>query len=144
MQKYLSKFSNTLKRSYTMIKSDLTQRFKDQSSSLVTSWQIHGEIMETVTNFIFLGSKITDGDCSHEIKKHLLPRRKTMTNPDSILKSRDIHFLTKLPWITRRSNQSILEEILPKYSLKGLMLKLQQFGHLMQRADSLEKTLMRG
>ena len=140
MQKSLAKFSNTLKRSYTMIKSDLTQRFKDQSSSLVTSWQIHGEIMETVTNFIFLGCKITDGDCSHEIKKHLLPRRKTMTNPDS----RDIHFLTKLPWITRRSNQSILEEILPKYSLKGLMLKLQQFGHLMQRADSLEKTLMRG
>ena len=138
---------------------------------------------------IFLGSKITaDGDCSHEIKKHLLPGRKVMTNLDSILKSRDITLLTKVhlvkamvfpvvvygceswtikkaerqridafelwcwkrllrvPWNARRSNQSILKEISPEYSLEGLMLKLkfQYFGHLMQGTDTLEKTLMLG
>ena len=143
--------------------------------------------METVTNFIFLGSKITaDGDCSHEIKRCLLLGRKAMTNLDSILKSRDITLLTKVhlvkamvfpvvvygckswtikkaehlkidalelwcwrrllrvPWTARRSNQSILKEINPEYSLEELMLKLQlqYFGHLMQRADSLEKILM--
>ena len=143
--------------------------------------------METVTDFIFLGSKITaDGDCSHEIKRLLLLGRKAMTNLDSILKSRDITFptkvhlikalvfpvvmygyeswtikkaehkridafelwclrrLSKVPWTARRSNQSILKEINPKYSLEGLMLKvkLQYFDHLMWRTDSLEKTLM--
>ena len=145
--------------------------------------------METVTDFIFLGSKITaDGDYSHEIKRHLLLGRKTMTNLDSILKSRDITLPTKahivkaivfpvvmygceswtikkaecrrmdafelwcwrrllrVPWTARRSNQSILKEMSPGCSLEGLMLKLkfQYFGHLMQRANSLEKTLMLG
>ena len=159
------------------------------ASGPITSWQIDGETMETVTVFIFLGSKITaDGDCSHEIKRHLLLGRKAMTGLDSILKSRDITLLTKVclvkamvfpvfmygceswtvkkaehrridafelwcwrrhlrvPWTARRSNQSILKEISPEYSLEGLMLKLklQSFGHLMQRTDSLEKTLMLG
>ena len=138
---------------------------------------------------IFLGSKITaDGDCSHEIERHLLLGMKVMTNLDSILKSRDITLSTKVllvksmvfpvvmygcenwtvkkaerqridafelwcwrsllrvPWTARRSNQSILKEISPGCSLEGLMLKLklQYFGHLMQRVDSLEKTLMLG
>ena len=141
--------------------------------------------METVRDFILLGFKITaDGDCSHEIKRHLLLGRKAMTNLDSILKSRDITLPTKVclvkamviygceswtikkaecrridafelwcwrkllraPWTARRSNQSIIKEISPKYSLEGLMLKLklQNFGRLMQRNDSLEKTLMLG
>ena len=145
--------------------------------------------METVTDFIFLCSKITaDGDCSHEIKRHLLLGRKVMTNLDSILKIRDITLSTKVclakamvfpvvmygceswmvknaeyqridafelwcwrrllrvPLTARRSNQSILKEISPGCSLEGLMLKLklQYFGHLMQRADSFEKTLMLG
>ena len=141
--------------------------------------------METVTDFIFLGSKITtDGGCSHEIKRHLLLGRKAMTNLDSILKRRDITLPTKVrivkdmvfpvvmygwescsikkaehlridafelwcwrvPWTARRSNQSILKEISPKYSLEGLMLKLklQYFGHLMRRANSLERTLILG
>ena len=145
--------------------------------------------METVTDFILGGSKITvDGDCSHEIKRLLLLRRKVMTNLGSILKSRDIALPTKIclvkamffpiimygcdswtikktecwridafelwcwkrllrvPWTARRYNQSILKEISPKYSLKGLMLKLklQYFGHLMRRTDSFEKTLMLG
>ena len=145
--------------------------------------------METVTDFILGGSKITaDGDCSHEIKRHLLLGRKTMTNLDSILKSRDITLPTKVhlvkamifpgvmygcenwtikkaecqridtfelwcwrrllrvPWTARRSNQSILKEISPEYSLEGLMLKLklQSSGHLTWRTDSLEKTLMLG
>ena len=136
-----------------------------------------------------LGSKITpDGDCSHEMKRHLLLGRKVMTNLDSILKSRDITLPTKVrlvkavvflvvmygceswtinkpehrridafelwcwrrllrvPWIARRSNQSILKEISPGCSLEGLMLKLklQYFDYLMQRVDSLEKTLMLG
>ena len=154
-----------------------------------TSWQIDGETMETVPNFIFLGSKITtDGDCSHEIKRCLLLGRKVMTNLDSILKSREINLLTKVHlvkamvfeavmygceswtikkaerlridafelwcwrrflrvlWATRRSNQYSLKEISPEYSLEGLMLqlKLEYFGHLMQRTDSFEKTLMLG
>ena len=158
------------------------------ASSPIASWQIDGEAMKIVRDFIFLGSKITaDGDCSHEIKRHLLLGRKVMTNLDSVLKSRDITLLTnvclvkamifpvvmfgcenwtikkaecqridafelwcwrrllRVPWTTR-SNQSILKEISPKYSLEGLMLKLklQYFGHLMQRADSLEKTLILG
>ena len=145
--------------------------------------------METVSDFILLGSKITaDGDCSHEIKRHLLIGRKAMTNLDSILKSRDITLPTKIrlvkamvfpvvmygceswtvkkaecqridafelwcwrrllrvPWTARRSNQSILKEISPECSLQGLMLKLklQYFGHLMRRVDSLEKTLKLG
>ena len=148
-----------------------------------------GETVETVADFIFRGSKITaDGDCSHEIKRRLLHRRKGMTNLDSVLKSRDITLSTKVhlvkamvfpvvmygcerwtikkaehrkidafelwcwrrllraPWTARRSNQPILKEISPENSLEGLMLKLkrQYFGHLMQRADSLEKTLMLG
>ena len=157
------------------------------ASSSITSWQIDGEIMATVTDFISLGSKITaDGDCSHEIKRCLLLGRKAMTNLDRILKSRDITLLTKVhlikamvfsvlmygceswtiktdecrriyafelwcwrrllrvPRTARRSNQSILKEISPGCSLEGLMLmlKLQYFGHLIQRADSFEKTLM--
>ena len=145
--------------------------------------------METVSDFIFLGSKITaDGDYSHEIKRHLLLGKKVMTNLDSIFKSRDITLLTKVhlvnamvfpvvmygcenwtvkkaecqridafelwcwrrllrvPWTARRSNQSILKEINPEISLEGMMLKLklQYFGHLMRRVDSLEKTLMLG
>jgi len=146
------------------------------------------ETVETVSDFIFGGSKITaDGDCSHEIKRHLLLGRKVMTNLDSIFKSRDITLPTKVrlvkamifpvvmygceswtvkkaecwkihafelwcwrrllrvPWTARRSNQSILK-ISPGISLEGMMLKLklQYFGHLMQRVDSLEKTLMLG
>ena len=145
--------------------------------------------METVTVFIFLGSKIiADGDCSHEIKWCLLRERKAMTNLDSILKSRDITLPTNVhlvkamvfpgvmygcesrtvkraerqridafelwwwrrlltaPWTARRSNQSILKDVSTEYSLEGLTvkLKLQHFGHLMQRTDSLEKTLMLG
>ena len=145
--------------------------------------------METVTDFIFLGSKITaDANCSHEMKRHLLLERKAMTNLDSILKSRDITLptnihlvkamvfpvvmygceswtikkgecqridafelwcwrrLLRVHWTARRSNQSILKEISPEYSLEGQMLKLklQNFGYLMQRIDSLEKTLMLG
>ena len=164
------------------------QKTKIMASSPITSWQIDGETVETVTNFIFLGSKITaDGDCSHEIKRGLLLGRKPMTNLDSILKSRDIILLTKIslvkpmvfpvvmygyegwiikkaehwridafelwcwrrllrvPWTARSSNQSILKEISPEYSLEGLMLKLklQYFGHL-KRTDSLENTLMLG
>ena len=156
------------------------------SSGPITSQQINGETMETVTKFVFLGSKITaDGDCSHEIKRLL--ERKAMTNPDSILKTRDITLPIKclvkgmvfpvvmygwwswiikqaecwrintselcrwrrflrVPWTARRSNQSILKEISPGCLLDWLMLKLklQYFGHLMQRTDSLEKTLMLG
>ena len=157
------------------------------ASGPITSWQIDGETMNTVADFIFLGSKITaDGDCSHEIKRCLLLGRKVMANLDSILKSRDITLPTKvrlvkamvfpvvtygceswtikklerrridafelwcwrrllrIPWTARRSNQSILKEINPEYSLERLMmkLKLQYFGHLMRRTDSLEKTLM--
>ena len=152
------------------------------ASGSITSWQVDRETMETMIGFIFLGSKITAGDYSHEIKRRLLLGRKAMTNLDSILKSRDITFPTKVhlvkavafpvvmygweswtqridafelwcwrrllrvPWTARRANQSILKEISPEYSLEGLMLKLklQCFGHLMQRTDSLEKTLMLG
>ena len=148
-----------------------------------------GETMETVTDFIFLGSKITvDGDCSHEIKRHLILGGKAISNQDSLLKSRHITLPTKVclvkamafpvvvygceswtiktakhqridafelwcwrrllrvPWTARRYNQAILKEITPEYSLEGLMLKLklQYFGHLMQRTNSFEKTLMVG
>ena len=165
------------------------QNTKFMASGPVSSWEVDGETVETVSDFIFLGSKIpADGDCSHEIKRRLLLGRKVMTNLDSILKSRDITLPTKVhvvkamvfpvvmygceiwnakkaecwkidafelwcwrrllrvPGTARRSNQSILREISPGCSLEGLMLKLklQYFGHLMWRVDSLEKTLMRG
>ena len=165
------------------------QKNKIMAFGPITSWQIDGETVETMADFILLGSKITaDGDCSHEIKRHLLLGRKAMTNLDSLLKSRDITLPTKahlvkamvfsvvmygceswttkkaehrridafelwcwrrllrVPWTARRSNQSILKEISPECSLEGLMLKLklQYFGHLRQRTDSLEKTLMLG
>ena len=152
------------------------QKTKIMASGPITSWQIDGETVEIVADFIFGGSKITaDGDCSHEIKRHLLFGRKVMTNLDSILKSRDITLPTKIHlvkamvfpvvmygceswtikkaehqridafelwcwrrllrvlWTAKRSNQSILKEISPEYSLAGLMLKLklQYFGHLM-------------
>ena len=162
------------------------QKTKIMASGPIKSWEIDGE---TVSDFIFLGSKITaDGDCSHEIKRCILLGRKVMTNLDSILKSRDITLLTKVhlvkaivfpvirygceswtikkaecrsieafelwwwrrllrvPWTGRKSSQSILKEISPECSLEGLKLKLklQYFDHLMQRADSFEKTLMLG
>ena len=144
---------------------------KIMASGPITSWQIDGETVETVTDFISLGSKITaDGDCSHEIKRRLLLGRKAMTNLDSTLKScvygceswtikntehgRIAAFelwcwrrlFLRVPWTARRSNQSILKEINPEYSLEEMILKLklQYFGHLMQRADSLKKTLMLG
>ena len=152
------------------------QKTKIMASGPITSWEIDGETMETVRDFILGGSKITaDGNCSHEIKRHLLLGRKAMTNLDSILKNRDITLSTKVhlvkemvfpvvmyrfeswtikkaehrridafelwcwrrllrvPWTAERSNQSILKEISPEYSLEGLMLtlKLQYFGQLM-------------
>ena len=158
-------------------------------SGLLTSWKIDGETKETVTDFIFLGYKITaDVDCTHEIKSRLLLGRKAMANLDRALKSRVITLLTKVHmvkamvfpvvmygcdswtinkaerqridafelwcwrrllrvlWTARRSNQSVLKEVSPEYSLEGLMLKLklQYFGHLMRRSDSFEKTLMLG
>ena len=153
------------------------------ASSTITSWHIWEN-----SGWLILDSKITtDGDCRHEIKRHLLLGRKVMTNIDSLSKSRDITLPTvclvkvmvfpvfmyrseswtinkadhwridvfelwclrrflRVPWTARRSNQSILKEISPECSLEGLMLKLklQYFGHLMRRVDSLEKTLMLG
>ena len=166
------------------------QKTKIMASGPTTSWEIDGETVETVSDFIFMGYKVTaDGDLSHEIKRCLLLGRKVMTNLDySIFKSRDITLPTKVhlvkamvfpvvmhgcenwtvkkaehrridafelwcwrrllrvPWTARRSNQSILKEISPGCSLEGMVLKLklQYFGHLMKRADSLEKTLMLG
>ena len=165
------------------------KRTKKMASVPITSWQIKGEKAEAVTDFIFLGSKITaDGDCSHKIRRCFLLGRKVMTNLDSMLKREDITLPTKVhiveamifpvvmygceswtirkaecqridvfelwfwrrllrvPWKARISSQSILKESNPEYSLEGLMLKLklQFFGHLMQRADSLERTLMLG
>ena len=164
-----------------------SQTTKIMASGPITSWQIDGETMETMRDFILGDSKITaDGDCSHEIKILLLLGKKVMTKLDSILKSRNITLPTKVcllkamvfpvvlygceswtikkakcwridafelwcwrrllrvPWTARGSNQSILKEISPEYSLEGLMLKLklQYFDHLMRRTDSLEKTLM--
>ena len=152
------------------------QKTKIMASGPITSWEIDGETVETVADFIFLGFKITaDVDCSHEIKRRLLLERKVMTNLDSIFKSRDITLptevyigkamvfplvmygceswtikkaerrridaselwccrrLLRVPWTARRSNQSILKEISPEYSLEGLMLKLklQYFDYLM-------------
>ena len=165
------------------------QKTKIMASGPITSWEIDGETVETMSNFILGESKITaDGDCSHEIKRRLLLGRKVMTNLDSIFKSRDITLptnvhlvkvmafpvvmyrceswtakkaehrridafevwcwrrLLRVPWTTRRSNQSILKEISPGCSFEGLMLKLklQYFGHLMRTADSFEKTLILG
>ena len=165
------------------------QKTKIMASGPITSWEIDGQTVETVSDFILGGSKITaDGGCSHDIKRCLLLGRKVMTNPDNIFKSRDITLPTKVhlvkamvfpmvmygcetwtvkkaerrridafelccwrrllrvPWTARRSNQSILKEISPGLSLEGMMLKLklQYFGHLMRRVDSLEKTLMLG
>ena len=161
------------------------QKTKIMASSPITSWQIDGETMETVRDFIFLGSKISvGGDYSHEMKRHLLLGRKAMTNLDSVLKSRDITLSTKVrlvkamvfpavmygceswtinkaehrridafelwcwrrllrvSWTARRSNQSILKEISPEYSLDGWMLKLklQYFAPLMRRTNALQKT----
>ena len=152
------------------------QKTEIMASGPITSRQVDGKTMETVRDFILGGSKITaDGDCGHEIKKHLLVGRKAMTNLDNILKSRDVTLpiklhlvkamvfpvfmygweswtikkaehqrinafelwcwrrLLRVPWTPRRSNQSILKEISPEYSLGGLILKLklQYFGHLM-------------
>ena len=149
------------------------QKTKIMAPSPITLWQIDGETMKTARHFIFLGSKITaDGECSHEIKKHLLFGRKAIINLDCILKSRDIALppkvrlvkamvfpvvmygceswtikkaehqrinafelwcwrrVLRVPWTARRSNQSMLKEINSEYSLEGLMLKLQYFGHL--------------
>jgi len=161
---------------------------KIKVSSPITSWQIDGETVETVTDLFFGSDIITDVDRSHEIKRPLLLRRRDITKLDNILKSRDISLpakvclvksivfpiviygceswtikkaerqrivafelwcwrrLLRVPWTSRRSNQSILKEISTEYSLEGLMLKLklQYFGHLMKRTDSLEKTLMLG
>ena len=161
------------------------------ASGPITSWQIQGETVETVTDFILGGGSskiIADIDCSHQIKLCLLLGRKVMTNPDSILKSRDIALptnvhlvkavffpvvlygyeswtikkaklrrigafelwcwrrLLSVPWTARISNQSIIKEISPEYSLEGLMLKLklQYFVYLIKRSDSFEKTLMLG
>ena len=155
------------------------------ASSPITSWQIDGETMETMTDFIFLDSKITaNGDWSQEIKT-LAPSKKSYDKSRQHIKKQRHHFankgpssqsygfssshvcwtikkaehqridafelwcwrrLSRDPWTSRRSNQSILKEINPEYSLEGLMLKLklQYFGHLTQRAYSLEKTLMLG
>ena len=190
-------FTAELKRLLMKVKEESEQgglklniwKTKIMACGPITSWQIDGERMETVRDFIFLVSKITaDGDCSQEIKRHLVPERKVMTNLDSILKSRDITLLTKVClvkamvflvviygceswtikkakhwrtdafelwcwrrlsrvlWVARRSHQSILKEINTEYSLEGLTLKLkfQNFGHLIQTADSLEKNLMLG
>ena len=165
------------------------QKIKIMASGPITSQEIDGETVETVSDFIFGGSKITaGGDCSHEIKRCLLLGRKVMTNLDSIFKSRDITLptnvhlvkdmvlpvvmygcescsmkkaehrridafelwcwrrLLRVPWTSGRSNQSILKEINPGISLEEmtLKLKLQYFGHLLRRTDSLEKTLMLG
>ena len=159
------------------------------ASGPITSWQIDGETIETMADFIFLGSQITaDDDCSHEIKRHLLLGRKSYDQPRQHIKKQRHYFarkvrlvkamvfpvvmcgyeswtikkaecqridafeqwywrrLLRVPWTARKSNKSILKEISPEYLLKGLMLKLklQYFGHLMQRIDSLEKTLMLG
>ena len=165
------------------------QKTNIMASGPITSWQIVGETMETLTDFILLGSKITaDCYCSHEIKRHLIFGRKAITNLYNIFKSRDITLptdvrlvkamvspvvmygyeswtikkaenqrigafepwcwrrLLRVTWTARRSKQSVLKEINPEYSLEGLTLKLklQYFGHLMQRTNSLEKTLMLG
>ena len=171
------------------ILSRLVITFLPRNKCLFISWEIDGETMETVSDFILGSSQITaDCDCSHEMKRHLFLGRKVMTNLEGIFKSRDIILPTKVhlvkamvfpvvmygceswtvkkaehrridafelwcwrrllrvSWTAGRSNQSILKEISPGYSLEGWMLKLklQYFGHLVQRVDSLENTLMLG
>ena len=165
------------------------QKTKIMAFGPITSWEIDGETVETRSDFIFLGPKITaNGDCSHGIKRCLLLGRKVMTNLEIIFKSKDITLpikvhlvkvmvcpvvlygcesqtvkkaehrridafelrcwrrLLRVPWTARKANHSFLKGISPGCSLEGLMLrlKLQYFGHLMQRVDSLEKTLMLG
>ena len=168
------------------------QKTKIMASGPITSWQIEGKTVETVKDFILGGSKITaDGDCSHEIKRRLLLRRKIYDQPKQHIIKQSHYFankatkvrlvkamvfpvvmygceswtvkkpehrridsfelwcwrrLLRVPWIARRSNQSILKEISVEYSLEGLMLrlKLQYFGHLLRTTDSFEKTLMLG
>jgi len=118
------------------------QKMKIMASGSITLWQIDGKTMEKVTDFIFLGSKITaDGHCSHEIKRSLLLG--FLHQSFDAFELWCWRRLMRVPWTARRSNQSILK-ISPECSLEGLMLKLklQYFGHLMQRADSFEKTLM--
>ena len=177
-----------LELAQSWLKTQNSKKMWIMASGPITSWQIDGETMETVTDFMFLGSKLMEGgDYSHEIKRRLLFGRKAMTNLDSILTSRDTLLtnlriikamvfpvvtygceswtikkagcqridpfelwcwrrLLRVPWTVRKSNQPILKEISPEYPLEGLMLKLkpQYFGHLTQRTDSLEKTLMLG
>ena len=171
-----------------MAYSSAFRKHKIMTSSPITSWQIAGETVETVADFIFLGSQITaDGDCSHEIKRltlwkesydqprqHIKKQRHYFANKVHLVKAMVFPVvmygceswtgkkaehqridafqlwcwrrLLSFPWIARRSNQSILKEISPGCSLEGMMLKLklQYFGHLMRRVDSLEKTLMLG
>ena len=150
----------------------IIQKTKIMASSPINSWQIDGETIETVKDFTLGGSKITaDGDCSHEIKRCLLLGRKVMTNLDSILKSRDITLPTKIPpvkamvfpvvmygcesWTIKKAEHQRIDSfelwcwrrcLRVPWTLEGLMLKLkfQYFGHLVQRTDSLEKTLMLG
>ena len=122
---------------------------KIMASGPITSWQVDGETVETVTDFIFQGSKITaDGDCSHEIKRQLLLGRKVMTNLHSILKSRDITLSIKVCLVKAMVFPVVMYgcESWTEYSLERLVLKLklQYFGHLMWRTDSLEKTLILG
>ena len=121
------------------------QKTEIMASGPITSWEIDGETVETVSDFISLGSKITaDGDCSHEIKRCLLLGRKVMTNLDSILKSRDITLPTKVCLVSLRMDW--LDLLAVQGTLEGLMLKLKlpYSGHLMRRVDSLEKTLTLG
>ena len=163
------------------------QKTKIMASCPITSWQIDGETMETVTDFLFMCSKITeDSNCFMKLKDACSLEEKLWLNLDSVLQSRDITLLKnvhlvkamffpvvmygceswiikksehqridvfellcwrrllRVPWTARRSNQSILKEINPEYSLEGLLLKLQYFGHLMRRTGSLEKILMLG
>ena len=150
----------------------IIQKTKIMASGPINSWQIDGETIEMVKDFILGGSKITaDGDCSHEIKRCLLLGRKVTTNPDSILKSRDITLPTKIPpikamvfpvvmygcesWTIKKAEHRRIDSfelwcwrrcLRVPWTLEGLMLKLkfQYFGHLVQRTDSLEKTLMLG
>uniref|UniRef100_A0A803U0M2 ribonuclease H n=1 Tax=Anolis carolinensis TaxID=28377 RepID=A0A803U0M2_ANOCA len=165
------------------------KKTKIMATRPIDNWQIEGKNVEAVTDFIFLGAKITaDGDCSQEIRRRLLLGRRAMANLDKILKSRDITLATKVrivkamvfpivtygceswiirkaeprkidtfelwcwrkilrvPWTARRSNQSILQEIMPGCSLEGRILeaKLKYFGHIMRRQESLEKIMMLG
>ena len=120
------------------------QRTKITASGPITSWQIDGETMERVTDFIFLGSKITvNGDCSHEIKRYLLLRRKAVTNLGSILKSKDITLPTKFHLVKAIVFLVVMYGC-ESWTVKKVKLKLQYFGHLIERTDSLKKTLMLG